>query len=90
MDSKRSSKVELCWVFSKGILGKSLMPKSSSEYINGSYCSPAEVTCEIWAKPGFDITTSPGEREREREKERKRETKGLLFCCWTMEFTVHA
>jgi hypothetical protein len=30
---------------------------------------PAEVTCEIWAKPGFNITTSPeGERERKREK----------------------
>jgi hypothetical protein len=32
----------------------------------------------LWAKPGFDITTSP-EGDREREKERKRERdKGVL------------
>jgi hypothetical protein len=41
---------------------------------------PAEVTCEIWAKPGFSVTTSPeGERGREREREKKREMRVLVL-----------
>jgi hypothetical protein len=40
-----------------------------------STTKPAEVTCEIWAKPGFNITASP---ERDREGERNR----VYFCLY--------